>query len=290
VTVNPDDLLIFKMRGMRTKPKKVKAVREKAKPKQQPQPEIQPRAVEQPEAAPQPEVGMQPEAAAQPELEAQPAPPPEEAAPAPEAAAPASQPAAAETPPEGIKAEEETTPEESERLYGYAPLEGRAPKAEAAKPTAAKEKAPSINPFGLVTGILFIANGILFGYFTYPQALFLASNAVSLGLPSFIATLNYDYAISIVNFALVMLTLIGGLVMVMKPKMGHLVGGFVNSAVILAVTFEYLNSSTNYLLAVNGIAFLSIVMLVYARMSSVAAIEEEEENPEEFGWPRVEAL
>jgi hypothetical protein len=103
-------------------------------------------------------------------------------------------------------------------------------------------------------------------------------------------TLNYDYSISLVNLALVLFSLIGGIVMIYAPKRGHLVGGFLNAAVILAVTFEYLNSSTDYLLVINGIAFLSLVSLVYARMSSVAAIEEEEKNPEQFTWPRVEAF
>ena len=285
VPVNPDNLLIFKMRGMQPKPKKEKAVKEKPKPEAQPPATVEP----EPKPAAAPLEVETPAAVAQPQ-QAPPSPQPEEVEAVGAAPAPALQAAAPQVQTEATRAEEETTPEESERLYGYAPLEAHTQQAGIAKPKAAEEKAEAINVFGLLTGVLFIANGIIFGYFTYPQAIFLASNVAAIGLPSFIATLNYNYAISLVNVTLILLTLIGGLVMVMKPKMGHLIGGFVNSAVILAVTFEYLNSSTNYLLVVNGIAFLSIVMLVYARMSSVAALEEEEENPEQFSWPRVEAF
>lgn len=267
--VNPDDLLIFKMRGMRTKPKKVKA---------------KPKAKKAPAAQPE-EAALQPEMVAQPQPMMQPAQPHEEVSIA--AAAPSVTEAAPKT---GAKPEEETTPEESERLYGYAPLEERAQKAKAPSRPKAEEKAPTINVFAYLTGILFIVNAAIFGYFTYPQAIFLANQALVVGMSSFIATLNLDYVVSLVNLALVLLSLLVGIVVVTSPKRGHLSGAFVNSAVILAVTFEYLNSNTNYLLFVNGIAFLSIVSLVYARMSSTAALEEEAEHPEELSWPTMEAF
>jgi hypothetical protein len=255
VPVNPDDLLIFKMRGMGPKPKKEKAVKEK-KPKER---------LEIPSAMPEEAI---PEAA-------QPVPPPTEAAITATATF--------------SSVEKELTPEESQRLYGYSPLEQRAPKAGA--PTfAAERRRTSINVFAYITGILFIVNALVFGYFTYPQAVFLGNRAVEIGLLSFIRTLNYDYITSLVNIVLALLSMIGGVVIVTRPKMGHLTGGIVNSLVILAVTFEYLNSTTNYLLLVNGIAFLSIIFLAYARMSSAAAIEAEEENFEEFRWPTMEAF
>ena len=234
--VNPDDLLIFKLR-------------EKAK---------QPAGGDMPAAAVQ--VLQPPEAAPVPET-------------ANRKAAPVIQ--KVEEPAPVVEAEPE--------------VQGPVPFPAGVRSETAEKK--ETNTSSYLAGALFVASAVIFGYIIYPQSLFMLGYISQVGLVPFLSAISYAYGITIMNLALVILSVIAGALMFARPEKAHSFSGIVSSLVILAVTFEYLNSNSEYLLTVVIIAFFEIGILAYVSMTaSGRAAEIEERRAEEMLWPRVETF
>ena len=255
--VNPDDLLIFKLR------EKAKLKNEAA---QAPPKSVAPAATV-PVAHPAEEIRKQASV---------------KVGPAPAAKEPAVQ-------REAPNAEESLANEARlEMKYGYAPEGvGSAPKK--SRVVAAKEL--SIDLASSVTGALFIISAIVFGYIIYHQSLFIISYISKVGLVAFLAAINYEYEISLMNITLVLLSAISGMMMLATPGKAHRFGGIVGALVIMAVTFEYLNSNSEYLFVVILLAFFEIGILAYLSMStSSRAAEIEDIKQEDIVWPRIETF
>lgn len=286
--VNPDEILIFKLRGITTG-KKARLQEAAAAPVSAP---AQAQAPEQVRAAEEVQV-TKPEPKA-PVLTAKKQVPAKKAKPSPaprplEAAAPKRN--EVEAPKvEPMKTEEEMmTPQEKknmelEKLEEIA-NEQYGPVGTAVQPT----KREASNIFSIFAGILFIANAGLFGYFIYPQALFIIGYIAKTGLASFALSFNYDYGVALINLILLALAAICGLLLVARVKQSHFISGIVGASLVLCVTFEYLNSSTSYLLIVSVTSFICIIALAYSRMSAVV-FTEREETPQEITWPRIETF
>jgi hypothetical protein len=285
--VDPNDLLIFKMRGMKAKPRKEArpspARIVKPAPQQRPQPEEV--------IAPAPAVVAPVQAAAQPQkarakqqnlnLEA------EQAAALEERSIKVSK-----APKEQIKPEEEISASLSSRLYGYTPEpeireEPRAPEKTGKLAMFERRR----NYFSSIAGLLFIINAAFFSYYIYPQSIFIVNYIHITGL-SFFNSYNYNYDSSLANLMLVVFSFLGGLLMFAKGEKTYLFNGIVTSFVILVVTFEYLSSpSTLYLLIVSALAFVGIGALAYSSMTTANIAEEREEmTPEEIEWPSIETF
>lgn len=268
--VNPDELLIFKMRGMKTVQKKA-----------QPAGEVRKEGTAMPEAAaiqvPAPKMEARPER----RLFA----PKEKPVPTPRM--PIEQPA-----PEEIKLEA-PSPAEEERVREIETLEKMVEvreEPESPYVRSAMERATP-NAFARISGALFLLDALVFGYFIFPQSVFVISYIARTGFSSFLLNWSYGYGTSLVNLILTLLSAVSGALMLSNLKRSHMLSGATGSILLLAVSFEYLNSNATYLLLVSVITFISVVSLAYARMSAVGAIErEEEEIPKEISWPRIETF
>ena len=269
MTVNPDELLIFKMRGM-VSVKKVEVVSEEEAP------------------APAPEAPLEAEMAARPAAkeakQRRPlfAPRPK---PAPKAPAP---------PPQlsPYESEESKKLRELELLERNVSLYANPPKGLEAEEAAARggvEIKVETNAFARVTGMLFLFNMAILGYFVYPQTPYLVNYVIDNG-PSALLGLSYEYSISLANLLLAVFCGLSGLLMIANRKGGHMLTGAVGSALLLMISYEYLNTGVVYLLIVNVVAFAGIVSLAYARMSAVSVMESESISPQNVKWPGIETF
>ena len=145
------------------------------------------------------------------------------------------------------------------------------------------------NVFGIMTGFLFILNALVLAYFIFPQANFVLGYIAKTGVSTFLLSWNYDYGTTLINMILAVLTFAAGILMLARIGKGYSISGVICASMILAVSFEYLTSNATYLLLVSGMAFISIGTLAYSRMSSVS-LSETEIAPEEVNWPRFETF
>ena len=259
MAVNPDDLLIFKLRKTAGSRQAKEAAPAAAVP------EARPAAAQQKVRAPA----------------APPAPPSKEAAVRPEEV-----PKEAEQPRVGWQ----------EREEGYVP-EGRKemPFPQTAN-AAAEASGTREHIISYLAGAVFLASAAIFGYLIYTPSLFVISDIMKIGLDQFmnsilLNSISYEYEISMLNIALVAFSALSGVLMFARPEKVHRFGGIVVALVILAVTYEYLNTNSGDLLIVMIAAFFEMGILVYASMAaSNQAIEENEIRTEDIAWPRIEAF
>jgi chemotaxis protein histidine kinase CheA len=325
LTVNPDEILIFKMRGMKTvqkkeekkaqiaaQPRAAAAQPAAAKPQKMklerrpffaPKPEHKPAptAPEEAEAMPvqeaeEREAQKEPAAAKErkPLFAFKPKPQPAKA----KAEQQMRQPEAAEEKPQQPEYSEEEQArlreldnlEQMAALY-EAPPEGlEAEESEARGGTREKEVK---NIFSSIAGLMFMADAIILGYFTAPQSTFVLNYVVQNGLGALALRSGYEYGIAFVNIIFALLLIISGISLIVRAKLSHLVSGATGSIIMLSASFEYLNSNAVYLLLVSVLTFASTAALAYARMSAVVEAEQEQEvvqTPQEINWPRIETF
>ncbi len=195
----------------------------------------------------------------------------------------------------GMKSKKEETPEmeqyrkvtsqEAERLRDLDALEhGR----ESKKAEEEAMEQPS-RVFSWITGAIFLINFFAISYFVLPQAVFVTEYVLNSGISFFIANFNYAYAVVVVNLALAILSAATGVVMFTKYKNAYIVAAVVGCVMILAVSSEYLSSSTGYLLIIDFLTFLSLGTLAYSRTLVFAPVEEQERRvSHDVVWPKVE--
>lgn len=163
-------------------------------------------------------------------------------------------------------------------------------------PQKQASKGKEVNALSYLAGTLFLISAGVFMYLTLPQAIYLLNYISTTGavafLSSFLISLNYDYATTLMNMALVALSAACGLLMFARPDKAHRLSGLVSGLVILLVTFEYLSGGeASDLLVVVVLAFFEIGILAYVSMTaSSRAAEAEEIKAEEMLWPRVETF
>ena len=191
---------------------------------------------------------------------------------------------------EKAKPEEELPIENSRQFYGYEP-QGREEPQPTVTRTGRQIMGKATNFFSGMTGFLFVLNAAVFGYYIYPQSLFIVNYIYSTGIVRFLSSYNTGYYFSFLNLILALLSFVGGILMFTRQEKGHMFSAVVGAMVILAATYEYMQSSLIYLLAVSAIAFVGIGTLTYARMSAASRVEEREElAPEEIDWPRIKTF
>lgn len=165
----------------------------------------------------------------------------------------------------------------------YEPLGSEAPKPK-------KKARVKVGVFSVFSGFLFLLNTGVFGYFIYPQAVFLINHIETIGIVTFFLTLNYAYIISFANLVLVVLTLLSSILLITRLRGAYLLAGAVSAFTVLAVTYEYLDSNATYLLMVSLLTFICIISLIYSRMSAVRIEEGEEPLDFDVNWPRLETF
>jgi hypothetical protein len=264
--VNPDEILIFKMRGMKT----VQGV-------QQLQPVAAPAApqVQVEERQRRPLFAPKPKQAPREK-----APQRAEEQPQEEAVIPLEQPSEEEK-----KMQELEELEEQARLYETRKgLEVQIAESRAGKSVTV------VSVFSRMSGIFFIITALTLAYSIYPQAIFVASYLIKTAPSNLWVNWNLGYAISLINAILVVFSAVGGLMMFRGVKNSEIMCSFTGAVMLLITSFEYLNSNASYTLIVSIFTFVSIISLAYARMSAVSVIERELPTNAEISWPRIETF
>ena len=273
--IDPNDILIFKMRGAKA-PKRQRApapaAKVYAKPAAQAATPVTQAARQEkgPIFAPKP--GATRAQVAMPAPAREPVPVPEQM----------------QIPEMPVQQETPLSEDEEERLREIHDLEDMA--LYAAPRGAPSAGAVRANAFTQVAGALFIVNAVLFAYFILPQSSFVFGYASGIGVGAFLASLNYQYGSALVNMALVVLSAASGVLILANLRRGHLLGGTAGAMLLLIVSYEYLNSSAPYLLLITLFSFASVAALVYARMGAVVAAESETQGPAQINWPRIETF
>lgn len=327
MTVNPDEILIFKMRGMKTAQKKEEKKAEiaarpqaaaaqavAAKPQEMkrerrpffaPKPEHKPAptAPEEAGALPVQEaeervVQKEPTAAKErkPLFSFKPKPQPAKAK--AKAEQQMRQPEAAEEKPQQpeYSEEEQARLRELENLEQMAALYEAPPEgleAEEREARVGMREKEVKNVFSIIAGLMFMADAIVLGYFVAPQSTFVLNYIAQNGLGALALRSGYEYGIAFVNIIFSLLLIISGVSLIAHAKLSHLVSGATGSIIMLSASFEYLNSNAVYLLLISVLTFVSTATLAYARMSAVVEVEQEQEvvqTPQEINWPRIETF
>ena len=137
-------------------------------------------------------------------------------------------------------------------------------------------------------GMLFLASAGLLAYFVWPQAQLLYLQITSQGLGLFLATLNYNYVLQLINVGTVLFGFIAAVMIFVKHDNGLFVAGSIAAVTVMIVSYEYLNTDTFYLAVVGLLEILNIAVLAYGRMNMVEASYEKEVEPMDIDWPGIE--
>ncbi len=140
--------------------------------------------------------------------------------------------------------------------------------------------------------VLFMSVGIIL-YNTYPQvhySLFNIINTVkSIGVVSFIKTINLSYLYTLQNSFLVLFGIISGLLLFFRNNKATILSVLLLVVMTMAVSYNYLDSNVYYLLYTFVLYVLSISLIAVGKMSNIgsASISEATEGIE---WPKFETF
>ncbi|MEM3228031.1 MAG: hypothetical protein QW774_01570 [Candidatus Micrarchaeaceae archaeon] len=148
----------------------------------------------------------------------------------------------------------------------------------------------SYNRFSSAAGGIFLVTAIIFGYFIYPQLSYIASYVSASGLTAFV--LNYQkYATPLLNTIIILMLIAAGVNVLVRRGKGSYSSAILGGLIIVAISYEYLNSSISYLLLTSLLGFISIVLLAYGRVAKSATEEEAEvKQTNTIEWPRLETF
>lgn len=148
-----------------------------------------------------------------------------------------------------------------------------------------------LNTFAKASSIFFILNAFVLAYFIYPQTLFITNYIYKVGINKFLYSLNYSYGISLVNTAMIILSLVAGVIILMQPENGFYLSGLIGAFILSIASYEYLSNTLLYLLVISVMALLSIGTLAYSRMSATTiGYTTENIKPTDVEWPRLESF
>ncbi|MGC8629037.1 MAG: hypothetical protein ACP5T4_02395 [Candidatus Micrarchaeia archaeon] len=140
--------------------------------------------------------------------------------------------------------------------------------------------------FNLVAGILLLADASIFTFFSYAQYIYLVNELQKIGF----ATALTSYGTQLLNLVLLIGTAASGLIMLLRIGKGYVIAGAIAISLLIISSLEYLTSNTTYLAIVSAVTFISVGAIAYSRMSAVEVEEQEEIEPEEIVWPRIETF
>lgn len=146
----------------------------------------------------------------------------------------------------------------------------------------------AVNGFSIMASVLFIANSLLLGYYTYPQWIFVGDAAAKAGLLAFVLHLSQSYYTPIINGAIVLFGLIAAAAIFRKSPLAVAFSLSISFAGMLAILYEYLNSNVTYLFVSTVLLLLSLAAIAYSRMSSVSELTEPNVLTPDIEWPKPE--
>ncbi len=152
---------------------------------------------------------------------------------------------------------------------------------EVSKEAAGEIKVTKHNTFEMYAGIVFLVYAIALSYFTYPQWSLLIAFVGKVGVSGLLSHLSTNYGAFLFNIFVVALGAVAALSLLTRAKGGYYLSTLAGVLSIVLVTYEFLTSNATYLLAILVLAFAGIVVLAFSRMTAARS-----EKTEVFSEPQ----
>ena len=146
------------------------------------------------------------------------------------------------------------------------------------------------NAFSYAAGLSFFINALIFTYFAYPTASFIVGDLLTSLSTSTLSLFVSNYFFQIINIILALASFLSGIIILATYKRGFQFGAVMGVFTLMMSSYEYMNSSTSYLLLATAVSIASIAFLIYSRMSSVSIKAEEHVEPNDIEWPKPEVF
>lgn len=135
-----------------------------------------------------------------------------------------------------------------------------------------KITAKSGSSVGVLAGIVLIISFITFFYFSNAQILTIFGYFTSsAGLSNFLANVNYSYVVALLETAMMIIGFVAGIMLVLHYESASFTAILVCIGMVAVFTYQYTNTRTSYLLVVDGIVFLSFLLILISRAVEISA-------------------
>jgi len=155
----------------------------------------------------------------------------------------------------------------------------------------ALEMRVSYNNLSLVSATLFLMGFVMFIVFANAQVAAEIGYANDVGFVFFISRMTFNEAYAIFGPALMFFELAAGVAIFARSRNGFLLGISIGVLMVSVFTYQYLNEGQLYVLAIDIIAFIAMLTLVYSRTSveiSGGVLPSLQTEPQFVGWPNAE--
>ncbi len=131
------------------------------------------------------------------------------------------------------------------------------------------------NSLSLVSALLYMAAFLIFIYYTYPQVITLSSQFISLGLYLFANKIAPTNLLLLIEMMLSLIALIGAMTIILSTKNSFRFGAFTSILGVAIFSYQYINLDKLYLVGIAGTLFLAFLTLAYSRVSYETLNEED---------------
>lgn len=144
-------------------------------------------------------------------------------------------------------------------------------------PEAARRlEAVRYNNLGVLSSLLYIAAFIVFIFYAYPAVLALLTTAVKMGIVTFIGSIDITDALLLAESILAIVSLFGGIGILMTRSSSFKTSAMVSIIGVAVFSYQYINLNVTYLAVVAALVFVAFVTLAYSRVSYEELNQEEE--------------
>lgn len=143
------------------------------------------------------------------------------------------------------------------------------------------------NRLSIVSGTLLMLTFVLFLYFASGQVTYIFGYASNIGPAAFFTHINYTYGIALAETVATVLSFIAAVFILAQSSKGFGLGlavGLVNTALF---SYSYLNSGTIYMAIISAVAFVALIALAYSRATYAAEETETTYGAQDYqtAWP-----
>ncbi|MDE1846130.1 MAG: hypothetical protein KGH53_02525 [Candidatus Micrarchaeota archaeon] len=151
-------------------------------------------------------------------------------------------------------------------------------------------RARPMNSFIKIASAIFVVNSLILFYFTLPQLSFIAAYISGVAPSTALGTFSSTYSIPLFNLVISILGFLAGILILLTEERGIYLSALVGTIMLMGVSFEYLDSYLPYLLGVSLLSLLEIAMLAYGRVSATTTSYSRDIVAPDIDWPRVETF
>ncbi len=118
-----------------------------------------------------------------------------------------------------------------------------------------------------VAAAMLMLSFTVFILFANAQLAYVINAVKTVGLPSFIATINTSYEILILEAGLTLVSLVAAVMIIMQSKKAFILGIIASIGNIALFSYLFLGSGTLYIAVIAAISFAGLISLAYSRVT-----------------------